>query len=197
MFKQIILTLIVVFAANTSFAQATKKFENSGTVNEQFDYLITKSNRYQEYKVVQINWLQQLQKNVLDTLALSESTISKKDAEILNQKTEINDLNTSLTAANIKIKELSTQIESISLFGIQLKKPIFKLLMFTTIGILAILLVVFIFQYKRSNAVTVQTKADIKELEEEFDQHRKRALEREQKVMRRLQDELNKQKKDK
>ena len=197
MFKQIILTLVVVFAANTSFAQATKKFENSGTVNEQFDYLITKSNRYQEYKVVQINWLQQLQKNVLDTLALSESTISKKDAEILNQKTEINDLNTSLTAANIKIEELSTQIESISLFGIQLKKPIFKLLMFTTIGILAILLVVFIFQYKRSNAVTVQTKADIKELEEEFDQHRKRALEREQKVMRRLQDELNKQKKDK
>src|SRR5210317_50424 len=165
MFKQIILTLIVVFAANTSFSQATKKFDNSGTVNEQFDYLITKSNRYQEYKVVQINWLQQLQQNVLDTLALSESTISKKDAEILNQKTEINDLNTSLTAANIKIKELSTQIESISLFGIQLKKPIFKLLMFTTIGILAILLVIFIFQYKRSNAVTVQTKADIKELE--------------------------------
>ncbi len=32
------------------------------------------------------------------------------------------------------------------------------------------------------------------ETEEEFEDHRKRALEREQKVMRRLQDELNKQK---
>lgn len=197
MFKQIILTLILAGFANTTFAQATKKFDNSGTVDEQFDYLITKSNRYQEYKVVQLNWLQQLQKNVLDTLALSESTIAQRDNEIRTQKTEINDLNTSLTTANAKIEELSTQIESISLFGMQLKKPVFKTLMFIIIGVLAVLLGIFIFQFKRSNAVTLQTKADIKELEEEFDQHRKRALEREQKVMRRLQDELNKQKKDK
>ncbi len=197
MFKKIILTLIVVFVANTSFAQATKKFDNSGTVNEQFDYLIKKSNRYQEYKVVQLNWLQQIQRNVLDTIAMSESTIATKDAEILTQKNEINNLKSSLTTANAKIEELSTQIESISFFGIQLKKPVFKSLMFTIIGILALLLGIFIFQFKRSNTVTTQTKAAIKELEEEFDQHRKRALEREQKVMRRLQDELNKQKKDK
>ena len=32
------------------------------------------------------------------------------------------------------------------------------------------------------------------ETEEEFEAHRKRALEREQKVMRKLQDEINKQK---
>lgn len=197
MFKKAILTLIVVFVSNISFGQATKKFDNSGTVDEQFDYLITKSNRYQQYKVVQLDWLQQLQRNVLDTIAQTDAIIKAKDAEIQTQNTEINNLNTSLNTANTKIEELSTQIESISLFGMQLKKPVFKSLMFTIIGILALLLAIFIFQFKRSNAVTTQTKADIKELEEEFDQHRKRALEREQKVMRRLQDELNKQKKDK
>ena len=197
MFKKAILTLIVVFVSNISFGQATKKFDNSGTVDEQFDYLITKSNRYQQYKVVQLDWLQQLQRNVLDTIAQTDAIITAKDAEIQTQNTEINNLNTSLNTANTKIEELSTQIESISLFGMQLKKPVFKSLMFAIIGILALLLAIFIFQFKRSNAVTTQTKADIKELEEEFDQHRKRALEREQKVMRRLQDELNKQKKDK
>ena len=197
MFKKAILTLIVVFVSNISFGQATKKFDNSGTVDEQFDYLITKSNRYQQYKVVQLDWLQQLQRNVLDTIAQTDAIITAKDTEIQTQNTEINNLNTSLNTANTKIEELSTQIESISLFGMQLKKPVFKSLMFAIIGILALLLAIFIFQFKRSNAVTTQTKADIKELEEEFDQHRKRALEREQKVMRRLQDELNKQKKDK
>ena len=37
--------------------------------------------------------------------------------------------------------------------------------------------------------------ADKKEVEEEYDEHRKKALEREQKVRRQLQDEINKQKK--
>ena len=36
----------------------------------------------------------------------------------------------------------------------------------------------------------------LKELEEAFNEHRSKALEREQKIMRKLQDELNKQKKD-
>ena len=197
MLKKAFLTLILVFVANLSFGQTNKKFDNSGTVNEQFEYLINKSNRYQQYKVVQLDWLQQLQSNVLDTLAQSDAIITAKETEIQTQKAEIDNLNSSLNTANAKIEELSTQIESISLFGMQLKKPVFKSLMFFIIGVLALLLAIFIFRFKRSNAVTTQTRADIKELEEEFEQHRKRALEREQKVMRRLQDELNKQKNDK
>lgn len=197
MFKKVILTIILAFVVNISFGQANKKFDNSGTVNEQYEYMFSKSSRYQEYKVIQIDWLQQFQRNVLDTISMLETTIASKDAEILKQKSEIGNLNNSLTESNSKIEELSTQIETISLFGIQWKKGVFKSLMFLVIAVLAALLGFFIFQFKRSNAITTKTKADLKELEDEFDQHRKRAIEREQKVMRRLQDELNKQKKDK
>ena len=197
MFKKVIITIIVAFVVNISFGQATRKYDNSGTVNEQFEYMFSKSSRYQQYKVVQIDWLQQFQRNVLDTITMLETTIASKDDEILKQKAEIENLNNSLTESNSKIEELSTQIESISLFGIQWEKGVFKSFMFLIIGALTVLLGLFIFQFKRSNVITNKTKADLKELEEEFDQHRKRAIEREQKVMRRLQDELNKQKKDK
>ena len=197
MFKKVIITIIVAFVANISFGQATKKYDNSGTVNEQFEYMFSKSSRYQQYKVIQIDWLHQFQKNVLDTITKLETTIASKDNEILKQKTEIGNLNNSLTEANSKIEELSTRIESISFFGIQMKKGVFKSMMFLIIGVLALLLGFFIFQFKRSDAITKKTQSDLKELEDEFDQHRKRAIEREQKVMRRLQDELNKQKNEK
>ena len=115
---------------------------------------------------------------------------------INSQKNIIDSLNTSLNKSDSKITSLNEEIQSISLFGIQFKKSVFKTMMFLIIGILAVLLTFFITKFKRSNAITTQTKLTLKEVETEFEEHRKIALEREQKVRRQLQDELNKQKKE-
>ncbi|RLD74786.1 MAG: hypothetical protein DRJ07_19300 [Bacteroidetes bacterium] len=55
-------------------------------------------------------------------------------------------------------------------------------------------LVFFIFRFKASNAITKQANGLLTETEEEFEIYKATALEREQKVRRELQDELNKQK---
>ncbi len=55
-------------------------------------------------------------------------------------------------------------------------------------------LLFFIYKYKNSNSTTKEAKKNLAEIEDEFDDHRRTALEREQKVRRQLQDELNKQK---
>ena len=73
-----------------------------------------------------------------------------------------------------------------------MKKADFKNLFWAIIAILAILLAFFIYQFKNSNSVTQSVKIQLADIEKEFDEHRKTALEREQKVMRKLQDELNK-----
>ena len=73
---------------------------------------------------------------------------------------------------------------------------LFKTIMLSIIGGLVLFLLFFISKFKQSISVTKQTKSNLKEVEDEYEEHRKKALEREQKVMRRLQDELNKQKKD-
>ena len=52
------------------------------------------------------------------------------------------------------------------------------------------------YKFKNSNVITKEAKKTLEETEEEFQEHRRVALEREQKIMRKLQDELNKQKKD-
>ena len=193
---KLILGIALFFITTTAFCQSNIKFIDSGSVKNQFDYLINKSNRYKDYKVVKINWLHQLSSNVADSLSASEKEILSNYSLINSQKNVIDSLNTSLNKSDSKITSLNEEIQSISLFGIQFKKSVFKTMMFLIIGILAVLLTFFITKFKRSNAITTQTKLTLKEVETEFEEHRKIALEREQKVRRQLQDELNKQKKE-
>jgi hypothetical protein len=193
---KLILGIALFFITITAVCQSNGKFIDTGSVKNQFDYLINKSNKYKDYKVVKINWLQQLSSNVADSLSASEKEILSNYSLINSQKNIIDSLNTSLNKSDSKITSLNKEIQSISLFGIQFKKPVFKTMMFLIIGILAVLLIFFITKFKRSNSITTQTKLTLKEVETEFEEHRKIALEREQKVRRQLQDELNKQKKE-
>ncbi len=75
-----------------------------------------------------------------------------------------------------------------------MKKMVFKSVMWGVIGVLLVLLILFIYKYKNSNTITVTSNARLAEIEEEFEGHKKRSLEREQVLRRKLQDEINKQK---
>ena len=194
--NKLILGIALLIIASSVFSQTNKKFIDTGSVKNQFDYLINKSNRYQDYKVVKSNWLFKLKSNVADSLSTSKIEISNNYSLINSQKNTIDSLNTTLNNSESKINSLNVEIQNISFFGIQFKKPIFKTILFSIITILAVLLIFFITKFKRSNSITTQTKLALKEVEEEFEEHRKIALEREQKVRRQLQDEINKQKKD-
>lgn len=192
-----LLFISTLFISTFISAQAPKKFKDSGTVANQFDFLIKNSNRYQEYKVVNTIWLTKLKSNVTDSLKVSKKELNSTYDVINGQKKSIDSLKMALNESSGKIEGLSKEIESVSLFGILIEKGTFKTILFSIIGVLAAFLLLFISKFKRSIAVTNQTKLSYKELDEEFESHRKKALEREQKVRRQLQDELNKQKKDK
>jgi len=194
--KKIISILIISFSLTTLFSQTNQKFVDTGSVKNQFDYLINKSFSYKEYKNIKLNWLTELEANVIDSLSKSKNEILKSYTTINSQKKSIDSLKTSIVNHESNISILTNEKQSISLLGIEFEKSFFKTLMFSIIGILLILLAYFIFKYKNSNSITTQAKFDLTELEEEFETHRKSALEREQKAMRKLQDELNKQKKE-
>ena len=194
--KSIFSLLMFLFISINLLSQTNKKFDDSGSLKDQIDNLINNSNNYQEYKVVKLNWLQKLKSNINDSISFSEKE-SLNSALIMNsQNNTIDSLKTVLNATKVDIDLLNTQIQSITFFGIQFEKSIFKTVVLTIIGVLILALIFFISKFKLSNSITKQTKIELKAMEEEYDEHRKSALEREQKVMRRLQDELNKQKKE-
>jgi len=190
------LIISILLITTATFGQANVKFIDTGSVSNQFDYLITKSYKYKEYKNVKTTWLYKIKRNVSDSLTASKKEISNSYKTINIQKAEIDSLKMTLNNSGETITDLNTKIESISFLGIQFKKGLFKTIMLSIIGGLIAMLIIFITKFKQSNSITSQTRVALKEVEEEYEDHRKKALEREQKVMRRLQDELNKQKKD-
>ncbi len=192
----LLLAFTLLFIISNVQSQTTKQFIDSGSVNNQFENLIKNSNKYQDYKVVKLNWLLKLKSNINDSILASKEDILNATYTINKQKKVIDSLNTSFSTTKNEIATLKTQITTISFLGIDFEKGLFKTIMLSIIGGLVLFLLFFISKFKQSISVTKQTKSNLKEVEDEYEEHRKKALEREQKVMRRLQDELNKQKKD-
>ncbi|MFA8435127.1 MAG: tRNA (guanine-N1)-methyltransferase [Marinifilaceae bacterium] len=159
---------------------------DSGTVSSQFDYVIKKSNRYEDYKVVKIHWLNKLKANVSDTLNLADKNLQKAEDKIATQTNEINSLKEQLMEVKDQLAKVSKEKNSVAFFGILMEKSAYNALMWTIAGGLLALAIICFLLFKRSNAVTVSTKQSLEDTREEFDKHRKWALEREQTLAREL-----------
>jgi uncharacterized integral membrane protein len=198
--KKMTMAAVAVLLITTNiFSQTTNKLIDSATVatvKYQFDNLIDKSNNFQGYKVIRATSLLKLQSNVLDSLSVSKNKLLANVDFLNSQKRLIDSLQSKATSSETVVSTLRSEKESISLLGIPFEKTFFKTLFFLiVVGLIAALLF-FIFKFKQSNSITIESKLALKQSEKEFDIYKVKALEREQKAMRKLQDELNKKKKE-
>ena len=104
-------------------------------------------------------------------------------------------MNNKLSDTESQLSDSLAREDGISLFGILLKKSTYNALLWTIIGLLFLLLMVFISRFRSSNKITRAAKEKLAETEMEFEGFRQRSLEREQQIRRKLQDEINKNKK--
>ncbi|WP_445734151.1 tRNA (guanine-N1)-methyltransferase [Mariniflexile sp.] len=172
---------------------------NSGPLENQFEYAIQKSNgwrdeRGQEYRVIKTFWLTELKAHVLDSIQTIKKEVTESQITLKAQAQEISDLKTSVSNIQSTLDKTKSEKDNMSLLGIQMGKSGYSAVMWSIVGVLFALLLFFIYSFKNSNTVTKDAKRSLTELEDEFEEHRKTAVEREQKVRRQLQDEINKQK---
>ena len=182
-----------------SFGQAAaieleqkKKNLSSGTISEQFDYVFKNSNRYQEYRVIKMTWFEQLKSHVADSLKDLRADLSETQKVIEEQKKEIEKLNNTLQSTEENLTAVNIEKGNIKLLGISMKKAAYNTIMFGIIAGLAALLAIFIMRYLISNRATVSIKKRLDETIAEFEGYKQRAVEKEQKLRRELQDEINK-----
>jgi len=164
-------------------------------IDQQFNILIDKSGRYQDYKVIKRIHIDKLKANTLDSLKTLTAKLNTSNQKISEQQVTINGLEEGLAKTNEKLANVTEEKDNMNFLGMAVTKSSYNTIMFSIIGVLILLLAIFIFKFKNSNAITIKAKKSLSEIEEEFEDHRRRSLEREQKVMRKLQDEINKQRK--
>ncbi|AIM62091.1 tRNA (guanine-N1)-methyltransferase [Cellulophaga lytica] len=205
------LKLLPIFIAllvwNVQFAQEDNDSENeentssleNGTIESQFEYVAKKSGNYRavgvRYEVVKVTSLNKLKKNVLDSLSAYNKTEISLKSTIKENETTISDLNQKLDATTKNLAAITEEKDSMFFLGMQVSKVTYNLILWSIIGGLLTLLLLFIYRFRKSNVLTQEAKTNLAELETEFEDHRRRALEREQKISRQLMDELNKHKK--
>lgn len=165
---------------------------DAGTISSQFEYINSVSSNYQEYKVIRRTYLDKLQANITDSLNLYKNQLQELKAELNQHNERINSLNSDLSDTQSNLVRAEQERDSFSFLGILIHKSIYNNIMWGMVILLAVILLVSYFRFKKSHAVTAETKRNLDELREEFEQHRRNTLERERKLNRQLVDALNK-----
>lgn len=162
------------------------------TIENQFDNIYRTSSTYQNYKVINRDRFNTLKSSILDSLKVYSTSLSAKEKTITTKGVEIESLKKELAETNIKLKEAISKGNSFSFLGTEIAKGTYNLMVWALVGVLLAGLIHFIYQFAKSNTITKTALTDLEEVENEFEAHRKKTLEREQKLRRQLHDEINK-----
>lgn len=167
--------LLLVCISSTAIAQV-----QDTSLAKQYEEVVIKSGSYKVYKNIQKTKIEQLWRNVTDSIkkekeisADSKAELQKTAEENTALKAEIQDLK----AANSPIKKLSNVNDTTLLWG---------LIALLTAGIVLII-------YRRRGTVreVKEQNERYEELNTEFREYKSKAAEKERKLARELQDERN------
>ena len=202
---RIFLIALALMVGNLQFAQEQPQTEepslDKGTIDSQFEFVYRKSGNYRaegkRYEVVRTLNLDKLRQNVRDTLEAFNKNKAELKATIAGNEASIASLNDKLAQTTANLDQVTEEKDSMRFFGMLVSKGSYNLIMWSMIIILFLMLLLFIYRYRNSNYLTQEAKVRLAELEQEYEDHRRKALEREQRISRQLQDEILKYKKSK
>lgn len=191
-----LLTLCLGVLLNVQAQETQEQDTPPKTVIEQYDQVIESSGNYNDgpkrYKVIDRTKLDRYRTQLTDSVSTLKTEITSLNKRIEDQTSEISSLNINLTNTQKSLEDTNLEKDSVNFFGAQMSKGSYQTMMWSIIGILFLGLLLFIFKFKSSNTLTYQAKRKLEELELDFDDYKRKALEKEQKLGRQLQDERNK-----
>jgi len=190
---RVLLLLLLLYAANNANAQEFGEEINS--INNQFDKIYKKSTNYKNYKVILKEQYLNLKLNVLDSIKDSKRLILDIEYTLNNKNSTLKKTKEQLVFTELNLKEAIQKGNSMTFLGMQLNKTSYNLLLWFIIILLITTSAYFIFKFQKSMAITKEAQRVLFESEQALEIHLKKALVREQKLRRQLQDEINKQKK--
>ena len=184
-------SILLILNVQINFSQENDTIEPK-TIEGQFDKIFKVSATFQNYKIVGKDEFLSLKKNVLDSVKKFRKAFVKIENLLKNERENIAYLNETLTQKTLELDNALFKENSISLFGAPLNKFTYSFILWTIIIGFGAGIVFFVFKFLKSNVIAKQAQDSLLIVEEEFEIHRKNSIEREQKLRRQLQDEINK-----
>lgn len=187
------LFVVLAFATTHVSAQAGNpaSASDSTTLRQQFDDMLRVSNRYQKFRVVDQTFLDAFIVNVTDSIKGYTGEISQLNGTISAQTAKIDQLTGDVKIRDGNVASLTEEKDSMNLLGTPLSKATYATIMWAAIAALLALLVFAFLRMKLAISNANEAQSHSSKLAEDLAKSKKRSLEIEQDLGRKLQDEVN------
>jgi len=177
---------LIVFQFNLSAQEETPQ-----SLLENYDEIVDQSNNYEDYKVVKKLRLKNFRNSLSKKLDELEGEIDNFKDQLEREEKKIVDLQNQLEATQRNLDETTAQRDQILFFGSPLGKDVYQTTMWGIVGILVLILILLILKFKANSSATNEAKKQLDTVEKDFEDYKRKALEKQQKLGRELQDQKN------
>jgi hypothetical protein len=179
------LLLLLLLVSSTVFAQSTE------SLSFRYGQMKEKSQTFKDYKVIKETTLDGFWGLVADSMNRKEQTLAAVSGELETMKNQLVQLQIEIKEQEAAMSEIIFDSEHITVLGISFHKAFFVSLFFILSGSLIGLLVL---SFTRAQLLfkSVKEKSEsILVLNSEFEEYKHRAVEKQMKLSRELQNERN------
>ena len=156
---------------------------DSAQLEAQLEYVHENTRVYNNFRAIREDIFLKLKGNVNDTLVEQKLLVEQLNSRLTERDYQIETLNTDLARTKNERDEAIKNKNSLSLLGMNLNKALYNSVMWFIILGLATLAAIMLVLFRRAHAVTSQVKTDLEATQEEFDQYRKNAREKYEKLV--------------
>lgn len=188
------LIILITSFASQSFAQSAAKAIEDPTLNLKERYQVMKDNSqtYGEYKVIKEFILDGFWKLNVDSIAKQHALLKESNSQIAALKTELLTTQNELKAQQASVEEIVFDSKHISVIGIPFTKGTFLVLVAIIIAGLALVVTFAFTRMKIVNAGMKEKTLIAHTITQEFEEYKHKALDKQTKLSRELQNERNK-----
>jgi len=192
--KKLIIFLYILIICDFAAAQTkvdstnTMRKDSVPTIIDLYDDLIQNSSNYKEFKVVDREKAKSFRKKIISKKDSLEEIIKQQKSEQQKLEDNIKENKAKLLKTKKSLKKINKQTDSIAFLGIPLQKSVYHIIVWSLIGLLAFFAVLFFFNYRRSIKITKITKENMKNIEAEYEEYRRSAIEKQQQQGRKILD---------
>jgi len=156
---------------------------DSASLEAQLEFLQQKTRVYDEFRAIREDVFRKAKKNAIDSLNVQKLEVARLNSEISEREFEIETLNTNLSRTKSEKDQAIRTKDAFVFLGMEVQKGVYNTIMWILVlGFLTGSVFLFLL-FKRSYAVTIQTKSELESIQGEFEEYRKSSREKYEKLV--------------
>ncbi len=185
--------LLFLLSSSLAYSQSVEKPEEDNlNLEDRFKEMKAAAQTFKDYKVIKEVALDKVWKIVKDSMAKKEELRLTAEMEIANLKEELTTMRNSIQVQEASMKDIVYDSTHISVFGIPFSKTVFILLTTIIVAALVFILSMAYARVKIANSLVKEKTVIADSIAHEFDDFKKKSMEKQTKLSRELQNERNK-----